>query len=147
MKTKEYAWLVPFVYGVLLFLAGALWLAGGKPFDVATYERIAGASWSELEVSHHGLPAVLSALVRLLGGNSSLLAGLFVMTVAATGFRRGERWAWWLCWALPIRSAIDLAVVAKHGGLGAAVVLWDASLIAVLVGALVVSYRSFFPGR
>ena len=147
MKLKECIWLVPFLYGVLLFLAGAVWLAGGMPFDVATYERIAGASWSELALSHHGLPAVLSALVRLLGGNSSLLAGLFVMTAAATGFRRGEHWAWWVCWALPVHSAIDLAAVAKHGGLGAAVVLRDVSLIVVLVGALVVSYRSCVPGR
>ncbi len=146
MKPKEGIWLVPFLYGLLLFLAGALWLAEGMPFDMATYERIAGAPWNELAESHPGLPDVLSALVRLPGGNSGLLAGLFIMMVAATGFRGGERWAWWLCWALPIHSAVDLAVVARYGGLGPTVVLWDVSLIAVVAGALAVSYRSFFPG-
>ncbi len=41
------------------------WLAGRKPFDVATHERIAGAPRNDFAMSHPGMPGLLSALVRI----------------------------------------------------------------------------------
>ncbi len=46
------------------------WLAGGKPFDVATYERIACAPRNGFAMSHPGMPGLLSALVRIPGAAS-----------------------------------------------------------------------------
>ncbi len=120
---RAFIWIFPFLYGLLLFLAGTVWLAIGKPFDPATYECIARVPWHELEVSHSSLPRVFSSLIRLLGGNSSILAGIFIMTVSVTGFRHAYPWAWWVSWALPIHAALDLIIVATYGELRTTVIV------------------------
>jgi hypothetical protein len=109
-----FVWLIPSAYGALLTLAGLRWLITGTLFDHATYERIAETPWP---VFLAGLPApghrVLGAALRLLGGNTGWLAGILVTTVAVTGFRRGERWAWLVLWLLPLHAAIDLGTLAS----------------------------------
>ncbi len=42
LNLKAFIWILPFLYELLLFLAGMIWVARGRPFDQATYERIAG---------------------------------------------------------------------------------------------------------
>jgi hypothetical protein len=53
------------------------------------------------------------------------------MSVAATAFRRGERWARWSLWVLPLHALADLGVVAAHGGLSPWALVWDLGLFLV----------------
>jgi len=147
MTTRALAWLVPFAYGLLLFLAGVAWLVTGAPFDKATYEQIAGESWQAMQAdSSPAVLQVLSAIVRMQGGNSALLAGIMVMAVAATGLRSGERWAWYVCWILPLHAVIDLAVAAALGGLRPTVLVWDVGLT-VAVAASLMACRPHAPRK
>jgi hypothetical protein len=37
-----HVWMMPFLYGLLLFAAASYWLVAGAPFDTAFYSRVAG---------------------------------------------------------------------------------------------------------
>jgi hypothetical protein len=69
--------------------------------------------WDELMASQDPRVATLmSALVRELGGNFWLLAGVLIVAVSVTSYRRGEKWAWYALWILPLHTALDMATVA-----------------------------------
>jgi len=114
---KNHAWLIPFAYGALVMGAALYWTVAGAPFDKATYELAMGMRWSEMiESSNPKLPVLLSALVRELGGNFGLVAGVLIMAIAATAFRNGEKWAWWTLWVLylPVRMFFPGSEAVPH---------------------------------
>jgi hypothetical protein len=133
-------WLIPFVYGALLVVAGFFWLVRGAPLDRQAYERIAGMPWLELQ-TRLGLAgaAVANALVRLFGGNGALLGGGLTMAVSYFGYRTGLRWAWFALWLLPLHALVDLYVLASAGGLGVAGAIWDAVSAFAIGGSLLVA--------
>ena len=145
MKTdvRTYVWIIPFLYGVLLFTAALYWLVVGEPFDTAFYGRVAGKALVDVMAAvSPGTSRAFSALVREMGGNTGLVAGILIMATSAFAFRRNERWSWYALWVLPLHSAIDLVTVAAYGALSPAVVAWDAGLIAAMLLALVLSSRT-----
>ena len=64
---------------------------GGAPIVSAGYEGFTGGSWSALDPA----TAAFITLVFRLFGTLCMTLGLMAVIVAATAFRRGERWAWW----------------------------------------------------
>ena len=62
------------------------------------------------------------------------------MGIAAIPFKKGERWAWYVFWILPVFVLIQLAN--SQGGFG-----WqaDAAFLVVILAGLLLSYRKFFP--
>ncbi len=139
------AWLLPFAYGMLLCVASLLWLISGLPFDQVTYERIAGVPWKEAVNSlEPRMLRMMTAIVREMGGNTGLVAGLFTMVISATGFRKREKWAWFALWLLPAHSALDMATVASYGALTRHALIWDLSLIAATSAALICSAKVTF---
>jgi hypothetical protein len=85
--------------------------------------------WDELMASQDPRVATLmSALVRELGGNFWLLAGALIVAVSVTSYRRGEKWAWYALWILPLHAALDMATVAGYGALSMASATWDIAL-------------------
>jgi hypothetical protein len=62
-------------------------LAGG-------YDGFSGGSWSELAGASPLIAGFMTLLYRLYGVYN-VLFGLMGSAIAATAFRRGERWAWW----------------------------------------------------
>jgi hypothetical protein len=145
-KYEKHLWLVPFLYGALLIAASTFWLVRGTPFDQATYERISGLPWRDLVMGlPSGASSGLSALVRLTGGNSGLLAGIMVIAVSVGGYRRHAKWAWYALWALPLHAALDLVILSLHGGTTPSAAAWDIGLISATLLALFLPYRRFFP--
>ena len=67
---------------------------GGEPILPAGYEGYTGGSWAELVRSSPSTAAYIAILFRMYGV-FNLIAGLMGVAIAATAFRRGERWAWW----------------------------------------------------
>ena len=75
-----------------------------------------------------------------------LLTGILSAAVAWTGFRRGQRWAWYfMFWLLAFAIAVDILAGIQTGIpiAGPAGVLGPA----LLVPALLLPYRKFFPNR
>lgn len=67
---------------------------GGQPILPAGYEGFTHASWSALLASSPTTAAFLTLVFRMFGALCATF-GLLGIIIAATAFRRGERWAWW----------------------------------------------------
>jgi hypothetical protein len=120
------------------------WLARGRFFDENVYEAISGTPWATLNALFPSVENVASVAVRL-AGVSGLLASMLVMTVAVTGYRRGERWAWYATWSLPFYCSLEIATLAGYRALTPTVAVWEAALLSLALLALVAPYRWFFP--
>jgi hypothetical protein len=68
---------------------------GGKPILPAGYEGYTGGSWPEL-VSSLPLAAGYIEILFRMYGVFNLIVGLMGVAIAATAFRRGDTWAWWM---------------------------------------------------
>jgi hypothetical protein len=64
---------------------------GGAPILPAGYEGFSRGSWPELGPAARGFMEVLFRVY----GAYNVAFGLLAIAVAATAFRRGDRWAWW----------------------------------------------------
>src|SRR3712207_657951 len=97
------SWMLLFVYGIMLCAEGVYWLSRGRLFDRDLYEAIGGVSWTLMSALDAAVVKLVSVLVRL-GGVMAMIAGVFVMAVSVTAYRRRERWSWYVMWTLPIGS-------------------------------------------
>jgi hypothetical protein len=77
---------------------------GSEPILKAEYEGFTGGSWSELTGTSPAIASFITILFRMYG-TFNVVFGLLGVTIAATAFRRGERWAWW---ALLVSNTIAL---------------------------------------
>jgi hypothetical protein len=64
------------------------------PILAAGYEGYTQSSWSELVSGSPRTADFLTLLFRMYGLYGVVLS-LLALAIAATAFRRGERWAWW----------------------------------------------------
>jgi hypothetical protein len=67
---------------------------GGTPILTAGYEGFTQSSWSELVVTSPATASFITLVFRLFGALCATF-GIMGVLIAATAFRRGERWAWW----------------------------------------------------
>jgi hypothetical protein len=137
------SWMLPLLYGVLLVTASLFWLVNGRFFDRSMYMAIISIPWDAVDQTMPATAQLTTAVVRLSGALGTC-AGIVIMGVAATGYRWGERWAWYLLWALPLYATLDLAVLGAYGALTLVGFAWDLLLLALALGGLLVPYRSFF---
>lgn len=67
---------------------------GGTPILIAGYEGFTHGSWSELAASSPQTTEFMTLVFRLFGALCATF-GILGVLIAATAFRKGERWAWW----------------------------------------------------
>lgn len=68
---------------------------GGTPIVTAGYEGFTRGSWEAMVAASPRTADYITLLFRMYGIYGVGLS-LFAIAVAANGFRRGERWAWWI---------------------------------------------------
>ena len=69
--------------------------------------------------------------------------GLFALAISSTAYRRGEKWAWYVLWYLPIYALYDTINLYIIGS-SYLTYLFMAILVVALAG-LILPYRRFFP--
>ena len=140
---EKYAWVLISAVGVLTLVGGAPH-AFGMNTDPATVERIVGMTLSELKASNPLFYDLYNFYFRF-GGLSDMGFGFFVTLISSTVYRRGERWAWYALWAVPVfflgSSAIAMSLGPSSGDLLSFTLLF---VILSLLG-LLLSFRKFFP--
>jgi hypothetical protein len=102
MKRRDIPWMLILIVDVAYIAWGAgvagwpdhLLGPGGKAILPAGYEGYSGGSWSELTGASPLIAGYMKVLYRMYG-IYCVLFGLLGGAIAATAFRRGERWAWW----------------------------------------------------
>jgi hypothetical protein len=79
-------------------------VSGGESFlsgEAVLFESMTGTSWDELQASDPGAAKMIDYLWRAEGA-ALVAAGLLAVAISLTGLRRGERWAWYAMWLLPL---------------------------------------------
>jgi hypothetical protein len=101
-RWRRAAWLVILIgdVGLLAWCAMAalapehLVGPGSRPILAAGYEGFTGGSWQHIVATSPRAADYMTLLFRMYGVYGMGLSVLAI-AIAANGFRRGERWAWW----------------------------------------------------
>ncbi len=146
-----YAWLIIFlIWMVHLVLSARDFIPGLQdlcvgclPGGLTPIQASTGLTWSQLMSSD---PRFANYLASVLAddGISGVGLAIFGMVVAYTGYRRGEKWAWYISWLNPI--GILAAQLNLYMITGSLIALILASVFIFLcLTALFVPYKQFFP--
>ena len=101
-RVRRNAWILIVIADVGLLAWGAMAALapsqllgpGGVPIITAEYQNYTGNSIAALAEASPKAPAFITVVFRVYGAYV-VAFGLLAIIVAATAFRRGERWAWW----------------------------------------------------
>jgi hypothetical protein len=149
---ERHAWKVLWFFGLFMSLTGLPdILVGGSFYQEAegtSLVAITGMTWEQLEAVSPNAAARIDFKMRV-GGIQILFLGLFSMAITLTGFRRGERWAWYTMWLYPLFLGLHTLVILsayKYPQAGIPVPLVSGLVVLVITGlTLALSYRKFFP--
>ena len=148
---QRHAWKVLLFFGLFMTLIGLPdLLAGGSYYKgggASTLQGITGMTWEQVEAASPSAAAMIDFKVKV-GGVQYIFLGLFSMAIALTGFRRGERWAWYTMWLFPFFFALHSLVILrayKYPEAGIPVPLVSGPVVLVITAlTLALSYRKFF---
>jgi hypothetical protein len=111
---------------------------GGQPILAAGYEGFTGSSWSQLVASDPMSARYMEVLFRMYG-IFNFAFGLTAAAIAATAFRRGERWAWW---ALLVGNTLTLVAAMRYDWIVKAIGPFELTEylgLAMVLGALAIT--------
>jgi hypothetical protein len=114
---QRHAWVLLFAMGLFLFLFGIGYIVIGLasvPNAELTLSTGRVSTRPLLLESHPDLVPVFQNAVTEWGIFEASF-GALVMILAAVPFRRGERWAWFALWAVPLSFAGAIANAARVG--------------------------------
>ena len=115
------------------------------PGAQAAIQSSTGMTWSQLMSTNPKFASFLaSTLVD--DGISGVGLAIFGMIVSLTSFRRGEKWAWYVSWSMPIGILVAQLNVYQLTGSVFVIILAIAFVLVSLL-ALFLPYRLFFPKR
>ena len=140
---EKYAWTIFFVFGLLWVVASRTQLSGMPP-NPPSSEVTTGLTLDQLASRVPGIMNYIAGVDRQMG-NFMLTMGVLMMGIAGVPYRKGEKWAWYIFWILPVLLVIQTVnsfLSTPGGGLG-----WqlDFGFIFVLLAGLFLPYRKFFP--
>ena len=110
----KYAWIIFFMFGLLWVIAAPINLLGTPP-NPPSPEGMTGLTLAEMGARIPGLHGYISSISVQLG-NFMLAVGVLIIGIAAVPYRRGDEWAWYIFWILPVNLVIQL--INSRGGLG-----------------------------
>src|SRR5665647_207890 len=98
---EKYAWVILLAVGLLWLVVGIVALFQPEGIGETDVQSVTNMPWSELKASS---PAAAN-FVNFVYGQSGLHgmhAAFFVIVIALTGYRRGEKWAWYTMVSVPV---------------------------------------------
>ena len=136
----RHAWLLFFILGVVAVI-GAPFLLLGNPPDPPSPEGFTGLSSEEIAATIPGMSGYINSISTQLG-NFMLAMGVLMAAIAIGPFRRGEKWAWYAFWVIPLMLLIQF--LNSRGGHG-----WqfDLGLVIATIAGLLWPFRLFFPKK
>ena len=154
MKRRQIAWILILIVEVAYVAWGAMAAGmpdslpgpGGKAILPAGYEGFSKGSWSELLRTSPTTAQYMIVLFRMYG-IYCVLFGLMGSAIAATAFRRGDRWAWW---ALLVGNTIALVSAMRYDWIVNAIGPFELTEylgLAMIYGALAVTAPFVASGR
>ena len=154
-RWRRLAWLVLLVADVALLawglgaaaIPGRLLGPGGAPILPAGFEGYTGDSWHQLTAMSPKTAGYITLVFRMYG-IYVIAFGLLAAAIAATAFRRGDRWAWW---ALLVGNTITYVSAMTYDRIVGAIGPFEWSeylgLAAIYASLAVTAPFSVLPGR
>jgi len=152
-RYEKYGWIILFIFWALHLVLSARdffpslqdLCLGCLPGAQTPLQSVTGLTWSQLVSSDPKFAGFLtSTLVD--DGISGVGLAVFGMVVSLTGYRKGEKWAWYVSWSMPIGIlAAQLNVYALTGSTLMIYLATAFTLTSLL--ALFLPYRQFFPQK
>ncbi len=142
---EKYGWVVFLALALLWVVVGFYQIFLPRELAVEDVQLILNLSLSELEASN----PVAMDLVRWLYGSLGLLKvswSFLVLAITLTGYRRGEKWAWYTLWLVPILLVSNGLFNAIYVGNVFPLLQFIPIATISLVG-LFLPYRKFFPRK
>jgi dihydroorotate dehydrogenase len=141
----KYGWMWYFALGLLWLIVGLSQLFTPEVLLEDDAQYITDMALQELEASSPEAYKLILWLYMGLG-NLKISWSLFVITITLTGYRKGEKWAWYTLWLLPLILASSAVYNIYFFGDISEVVQWIPITFLSIVG-LFIPYRKFFPNR
>ncbi len=148
-RLERNAWTGFVFISLLIFLFGlGDVFTGGATFgqgEAPTVQGITGVSWADLSTTPAA--ALINWKVRA-QAIYMMFVGVLSAMIAANGFRRGERWAWFAMAGWPIAiAAVDLNLLSAYRHSGSSIpppLISGAVLIVLSITLLAAGYRRAF---
>ena len=142
---EKYAWLIPCGMGIFFLVSsiGVLISPGIFTGAEGTLQNLTGHDFSQISASTPGVANYIYWLIRVFGF-TGLGLGAFLAGVSAIAYRRGEKWAWYLMWVMPVTFVLDVTNDAVATGY---VDVMTYIIIALFVISLILPIRKFFPRK
>ena len=139
----KYGWVVFLFLGLLWLVVGLNQLFTPEGLLETEAQHITGMSLSELEASS---PEATKLARFLMGavGNLKMNWSLFLIAITLTGYRKGEKWAWYTLWLAPASLVGQGLFNSVFLGDFNEMLKWITITTISLLG-LLIPYRKFFP--
>ena len=139
---EKYGWVVYLGLGLLWLVVGLVQAFFPGELLEADAQLVLGMSWSELKASSPGA----TELVRFNYWSMGLLKtswSLLVLAITLTGYRRGDKWAWYTLWLVPI-LLVSMALFYAYwfGRINESLQYIPITTVSIL--GLLLPYRTFF---
>jgi hypothetical protein len=140
---EKYAWVIFLALGLLWLVVGLVAVFDPEGIFETDAQSVTGMPWSELEASS---PEAADFVVFVYGqmGLLKISWSFFVLVIALTGYRRTEKWAWYVMWSVPALLVCDaLFSVVYIDDVSQTLQFIPITTITLL--GLLLPYRRFFP--
>lgn len=97
---EKYGWVVYLALGLLWLVVGLVQVFNPEGMVDTEAQHVIGMSLNELEAS---FPEATKLVLYLFGavGMLKISWSFLVLAITLTGYRRGEKWAWYTMWLVP----------------------------------------------
>jgi hypothetical protein len=140
---EKYAWVIVTAIGLLIGVGGAPHTLGvNSSPDIV--ESFVGMAMSEFKVSNPNFYDVYDFYFRA-GGWSDMGFAFFVIVISATAYRRGEKWAWYILWSVPVFFLGHAAITLNFGSSTSSLIPFLTVFVILSILGLILPFRKFFP--
>ncbi len=142
---EKWAWIIFFAVGAIFLVVNVVYLLFiSEPLtDSDRLQTLTGMTWSQLVASSPSLANFITLGAKEFSLTAAVFA-FFVVVISLKGYRRGEKWAWYALWILPVYRAVDATLIFSSTRL----VEYDTfPLLIVFLLGLFLPYRKFFPWK
>ncbi len=142
---EKYGWVIYLALGLLWLVVGLYQIFSPDELIGNDVQRVTGMSLSELEASN---PVAIELVRFVYGalGNLKINWSFLVLAITLTGYRKGEKWAWYTLWLVP--------VILVSMGIFNAIFFSDVNqslesipIVSISLLGLLLPYRKFFPRK
>jgi hypothetical protein len=105
---EKYAWVILLCVGLLWLLVGFVAVFSPEGIFEAAAQSVTNLPWTDLKASS---PEASNFVIFVYGqmGLLKISWSLFILAITLTGYRRGEKWAWYIMLLAPILLVSDAA--------------------------------------